>query len=116
VQEAAWRGGLLSNGRTARGSGDGVAVQLAPTLRPHRSNANQHLVDYPLSLGIGRFGHSLPAANAGLLIAGHYCTPVSRASIASGSEQIFNARLGRLRVLYRDLQRSVCCAFNRTAR
>jgi hypothetical protein len=36
-----------------RGSGDGVAAQLAPTIRLHRSNANRHLVYYPLCLGIG---------------------------------------------------------------
>jgi hypothetical protein len=33
-----------------KGVGDGTAAQLAPTIRPHRSNANQHLVIIHYSL------------------------------------------------------------------
>jgi hypothetical protein len=44
VREAAWGGGLFLTAERPGVSGDGVAAQLAPTIRPHRSNANQHLV------------------------------------------------------------------------
>jgi hypothetical protein len=50
MREAAWGGGLFLIAERPGVSGDGVAAQLALTIRPHRSNANQHLVitHYPL--------------------------------------------------------------------
>ena len=46
MREAAWGGGLLLPLIAERlgVSGDGVAAQRAPILRPYRSNAIQHLV------------------------------------------------------------------------
>jgi len=47
MREAARGGGLFFGSRTTRGSGDRVAAQLAPMLRPRRSNAIQLLVITP---------------------------------------------------------------------
>jgi hypothetical protein len=50
MREAAREGGLFFGSRAARGSGDGVAAQLAPMLRPRRSNAIRLLVITPYPL------------------------------------------------------------------
>jgi hypothetical protein len=54
MREAARGGGLFSNRRAARGSGDGEAAQLAPIVTAAPIKRNSALGDHPLSLGIGR--------------------------------------------------------------
>jgi hypothetical protein len=51
AREAAWGGGLFSNGQSSLGvSGDGEAASACPTLQPHRSHANNLLVIVPYLL------------------------------------------------------------------
>ena len=52
MREAAWGGGLLLPQIAERPgvSGDGEAAQRVDMLRPHRSNAIQHLVITPYAL------------------------------------------------------------------
>jgi hypothetical protein len=53
MREAARGGGLFLIAEQPGGWGMGIAAQLLPRIRPHRSNTNQQLVINPLFLGIG---------------------------------------------------------------